>query len=131
MIIKKIVFFISITILFSSCQEQVKKPDELIPIETLSEMLIDMHMIDGIVQVHNTSHREKVELPKEYYDSVIFKEYGYPDSVFRKSIEYYSVYGGIQDVYTRVLDSLNTHHAKLEQMRKRRINEQKKERQKK
>ena len=88
MIIKKIVFFISITILFSSCQEQVKKPDELIPIETLSEMLIDMHMIDGIVQVHNTSHREKVELPKEYYDSVIFREYGYPDSVFRKSIEY-------------------------------------------
>ncbi|MFW5850855.1 MAG: DUF4296 domain-containing protein [Bacteroidota bacterium] len=109
----------------------MKGPDELIPIETLSKMLIDMHMIDGIVQVHNNTHREKVLLPKEYYDSVIFKKYGYPDSVFRESIEYYSVYGGIQEVYTQVLDSLNTHHAKLEQMRKRRINEQKKERQKK
>ncbi|MFO7868048.1 MAG: DUF4296 domain-containing protein [Bacteroidales bacterium] len=114
----RFLFLISLGLVLTACEQQVQKPDNLIPQDTLSYMLIDMHLIDGTVQVYNNHNKEKIALPKEYYDSVISNSYGYSDSVFQKSVEYYSVYGNIQEIYAQVLDSLNTYQAKLEQRRK-------------
>jgi len=114
-------------LLLGGCsQEEIPLFHDVIPKQKLSLILIDMHIIDGIIQSSNNNAREKIRLEKEYYDSVIFQKHGVTDSLFRASIEYYAIYGGVKDIYSKVLDSLNTVNAQLEIARQKRINAKKK-----
>ena len=121
-----IFFYCSLLLFFGSCsQEEIPLFHDVIPKQKLSLILIDMHIIDGTIQSSNNNTREKIRIEKEYYDSVIFQKHGVTDSLFRASIEYYAIYGGVKDIYSKVLDSLNTVNAQLEIARQKRINAQK------
>jgi hypothetical protein len=107
-----------ISLVLLSCKPEEKKP-ELISPQLLSYVLIDMHMLDGIVDAYNTNNKEKIRLSKDFYDSVIFLKHGTNDSLFRQSIEYYTMHGEIEEIYAMVLDSLNTQSVIIESGRQR------------
>lgn len=121
--LKNICFYCFVGMFLLGCSEQkIPTFNEVLPKEKLSFILIDMHIIDGTIHSHNNETRKKISLEKEYYDSVIFQKHGVSDSLFRASVQYYTIYGGIKDVFSMVLDSLNTVNAQLESVRQKKIN---------
>ena len=117
----KTVFILAIYIviqLFTSCSNKAETSDVvIIPVETLSKILIDIHFIDAVVNSHNNTHNsdERIYLSTRLYDSLVFQKYGITDSLFKQTIEYYTLNDKIQEVYTAVLDSLNTRKGILQQ----------------
>ncbi len=117
----KTVFILAIYIviqLFTACSSKKETTDvEVIPAETLTKILVDMHFIDGVVNSHNNTHNEdeRIYLSTRLYDSLVFQKYGVTDSLFKQTIEYYTLNDKIKEVYTAVLDSLNTRKGILQQ----------------
>jgi len=116
--------YISIVFVFLvSCSgKKIFDNSDLIPKDELANILIDFHLIDGTINSHNNHERDKIYLSKNYYDSVVFKKHFVSQELFEKSIKEYTMQGQIKEVYTTVIDSLNTLKVTLEQTRQRSIN---------
>lgn len=71
------------------------------------ELLVDIHLAEGLVStfpIHFDSSRVLYPL----FEKEIFENHQVPDSVFRKSLEYYMRDAKIMDrLYARTLDSLH------------------------
>ncbi len=71
------------------------------------EILVDIHMVEGIVSsfpIHYDSSR--VLYP--YLELEVFKKHSVPDSVFKSSLEYYMRDVTAMDrMYSRTIDSLH------------------------
>lgn len=116
----KLLFFISIFNVCISCEQKTQETKiALIPKDKMTAILIDLHTIDGVVNAYNTYEKGDLHLSKEFYDSVVFLKHGVSDSLFMKNIKYYAISGDLKYIYTKVLDSLNTKKAMLQQERKR------------
>lgn len=112
--------------LVCSCSSKKKKIDDngLLTKEELVSVLIDIHMFDATISTietkeHNNPHPR---LQQKMYDSLLLTKHECNDSIFRASIEYYTLNGNIKDIYTQVVDSLNTLKVITEQEEKKNSN---------
>lgn len=108
---KKIALFAFCLILMFSCSGKKKKLDAngLLTQEELVSVLIDIHLYDATVStLLSHESRGQIQLPQSYYDSLILQSHECDDSIFRASVEYYTMEGKIKSVYDAVIDSLNT-----------------------
>lgn len=111
----KIFFFIlifSITLLFS-CKGK-KQGIQILDEEQFENMLIDIHIADGILSSRNINKYGLNYRPSYYYNS-IYKKYNITPEQFDSCLLYYS-----QDlhqftkIYDRIIDSLNRLETKLQ-----------------
>ncbi len=109
-----------------SCKTKAPKitSEGILSEEELVATLYDIHMLDAEIFTYNTANKTDIKLSPAYYDSVIFAKHECNDSIFRKSVEEYTLAGKIKDIYNDVIDSLNktktileknNHQAKTEQ----------------
>lgn len=103
---KKLVILILLAITLYSCSKQ-RVPEGLLTEDKMVELLIDIHLAEGLVStfpIHYDSSRTLYPL----FEKEIFKKHQVPDSVFRKSLEFYMRDAKVMDrLYARTIDSLH------------------------
>ncbi|RPA66757.1 DUF4296 domain-containing protein [Cyclobacteriaceae bacterium YHN15] len=103
---KKTVIFISVLTILFSCGGR-KLPDGILDEDKMVEVLIDIHLAEGLVStfpIHYDSSRVLYPL----FEKEVFKKHQIPDSVFRMSLEYYMQDTKKMDrMYARTIDSLH------------------------
>lgn len=110
---KKIVFLL-IVVLLSSCIKKFKTPDYVIPHDKMINIIIDLHITDGLLTVNNV--RRNLAKDSIRYYNAIFSNYGYTRSDFDTSIYYYSENIDEYDkIYEEVLNRLNEMETNLKQ----------------
>jgi hypothetical protein len=104
--VKKTVIFISVLTILFSCGGR-KLPDGILDEDKMVEVLIDIHLAEGLVStfpIHYDSSRVLYPL----FEKEVFKKHQIPDSVFRMSLEYYMQDTKKMDrMYARTIDSLH------------------------
>jgi hypothetical protein len=104
--VKKTVVFISVLTILFSCGGR-KLPDGILDEDKMVEVLIDIHLAEGLVStfpIHYDSSRVLYPL----FEKEVFKKHQIPDSVFRMSLEYYMQDTKKMDrMYARTIDSLH------------------------
>lgn len=100
-----------------SCGGKKKKltDDGLLTEEELVAVLVEIHMLDATIATYNSINKTAVTLSPVCYDSLVYSQHECNDSIFKKSLEYYTLEGRIKDIYDDVVDSLNTLKAISEQ----------------
>lgn len=103
-----------------SCANEKKKITEegLLTEDEMVNLIVDVHMFDATISTYNSLEKKEIKLTPECYDSLVLSKHDCNDSIFRKSLEYYSLEGKIKDIYEKVIDSLNVIKVKLEQKSK-------------
>ena len=112
--------YLMLLLLFSCSSSNTQTVEfEIIPKQTMTNMLFDVHFSDAVINTYNNQDKPNILLSQEHYDA-LFAKYGFTDTVFHLNIEHYTLNGEIQKIYAKVLDSLNTMQARLteENMRK-------------
>ena len=100
-----IIALISIFIL-QSCGKN-RPPEDILSEDKMVEILVDIHLAEGLVSTFPI-HYDSSRALYPYFELEIFKKHGLPDSVFKKSLEYYMRDVKVMDrVYARTIDSLN------------------------
>ncbi len=96
-------FFLSVLI---GCGSS-KKPEELLPEDKMVEILIDIHLTEGIASALPVSY-DSSQVLYSLMEKDVFMKYQVEDSVFTQSMLYY-----LQDpvkmdrIYSRIVDSLS------------------------
>ena len=111
---KKSYLILLIVCILSACNTE-KTPDYVIPKEDMADIIVDIHMMDGLL----TMIRVRRELIKNdslnYYDE-IFNEYGYTRKDFDTSVYYYSLkINEYDNIYKEVLNKLSEMEAKIKE----------------
>jgi hypothetical protein len=93
---------------FSSCTNtNIKKPDQLIAKDEFIRMMVDIYLSQG-VQVGNPQVKslQKVTHTDLYYS--VLKKYNMPDTVFIRSLIYYSSFPKeYEKIQTEIMNLLN------------------------
>ncbi|OFX87979.1 MAG: hypothetical protein A2W99_11555 [Bacteroidetes bacterium GWF2_33_16] len=96
-----------ILVLSFSCKPKDNVPHNLIPKDKMIDILVDIHMLDGMFT--NTEVRKQfAQLDSANYYNVIFENHGYSRQDFDTSVYYYS--HNINDydkIYIEVLNRLS------------------------
>ena len=109
-----IIFFASL-LLFSCSSKKRKVTDEgFLTKDAMTAVLIDMHLADATIYTYNADTKSELKLSQKCYDSLLFSKYECNDSIFKKSLEHYTLNNEIKDIYDNVLDSLNKIKVHLE-----------------
>ena len=107
--------FLAVLLLISCSSRKQKLTDEgILTKESMTSVLVDMHLADALIFTYNSSTKPELKLSQNCYDSELFAKYDCNDSIFKKSLEYYTLNGEIKDIYDNVLDSLNKQKVLLE-----------------
>lgn len=89
---KHLLGIILVVLLFgvSSCyNNDIKKPNKLIPKQKFEKMMIDLYIAQGMsLEQSPDSLRKKITQTDLYY--AVLKKYNIPDTVFIRSLIYYS-----------------------------------------
>jgi hypothetical protein len=113
----KIAIAILTVLFFSSCRDEVdlsKKPKNLIPEDSMVLILKDLTLIESHIQMKYLQVNIYKETMKKSGD-VIMKKYNVDLERFESSMDYYGMRQvKLQELYSRVLDSLNLMAGKLE-----------------
>lgn len=105
--------FLILLIFSISCINQGKEPDYVIPKEDMVEIIIDLHLADGMLSV-NEIRQELVRKDTINYYEAILDAYGYNRSDFDTSVYYYSKHIDKYDqIYGEVLNRLNEMETEL------------------
>ncbi len=96
-------------LLIGSCTQKKQKLNNkgMLTQQELTAVLFDIHMFDAMVFSTEVTNKTKIHLSQENYDSAIFAKHECTDSIFKKSVEYYTLKGEIKSIYDAVIDSLN------------------------
>jgi hypothetical protein len=100
-----IIVLISIFILQSCGRNRL--PEGILNEDKMVEILVDIHLAEGLVSTFPI-HYDSSRVLYPYFEWEVFKKHSVPDSVFKKSLEYY-----MRDVkkmdrmYARTIDSLS------------------------
>ncbi|WP_432411932.1 DUF4296 domain-containing protein [Rasiella sp. SM2506] len=111
----KIVFYISLCLFFIGCQHIVKpeKPENLIPENTMVEILAEVYLGNAARSIDNTTMRRKgVKI-----DSFLFKKYNIDSLQFAKSNAYYAA---DLDMYNAIFQKIELKLQALETIEKNR-----------
>ncbi len=105
----KIALLLLLCVSILSCSTKKKKitTDGILTKEELVDVLYEIHMLDATTATYNSVNKTNIKLSSECYDSVVFSKHECNDSIFKKSIEVYTLEGYINDIYNVVIDSLN------------------------
>lgn len=100
--------FLMLLISVISCSEPtISKPDKLIPKSRFEKILIDIYKARGLYDLNNKSPELKKLKEADLYYSVL-KKYDMPDSVFIRSLIYYSSFPKDFDkIQAEIMDYLN------------------------
>ncbi|EKB49059.1 DUF4296 domain-containing protein [Cecembia lonarensis] len=103
---KKIISLVILITTLLSCNKQ-RLPDGILDEDKMVDLLIDIHLAEGLVTsfpIHYDSSRILYPL----FEKEIFRKHQVPDSVFRRSFEYYMRDAKVMDrLYARTIDSLH------------------------
>jgi septal ring factor EnvC (AmiA/AmiB activator) len=113
---KKHFFFIVIFILlaFSTGCDKDKK-NYIIPKDDFEEILVDIHLMDGLTRQHNIRNKLARENDSLNYYDAILKSHDYTRAQFDSSMVYYSKnINKFDDIYENVLSELNRMEAEAE-----------------
>lgn len=103
-----------ITILLFSCNTN-KTPDYVIPQDDMVNIIIDMHLADGLFTISDIRKKVARADSINYYDA-IFDRYGYTRHDFDTSVFYYSKNINEYDkIYEDVLNKLNQMETELKE----------------
>jgi hypothetical protein len=85
-----IILVVGLFLGLSSCyNNDIKKPDKLIPKKKFEKMMIDLYIAQGMsFEQSPDSLRKKITQTDLYY--AVLKKYNIPDTVFIRSLIYYS-----------------------------------------
>lgn len=109
-------YIIAISLItLSSCKtknEQIKKPEYLIPKDTLAMIFVDIHKIDGIV-LSNSLNMNKYSKEDLYYS--VFQKYDVNEDEFNSTVRYYTLNDirTLHEIYSESLAILNEEKAEL------------------
>ncbi|WP_240686613.1 DUF4296 domain-containing protein [Algoriphagus formosus] len=93
-----------LAILFA-CESQ-EKPKHILPENKMVEVLVDIHLQEGIASALPISY-DSSQVLYTLLEKEIFLKHGVTDSVFTESMRYYLQYPQKMDeLYTQVIDSL-------------------------
>lgn len=85
----------------------IKKPEQLIPKSRFEKMLTDIYKARGLYNLNNKSEELKKLTETDLYYSVL-KKYDTPDSVFIRSLVYYSSFPkNFDKIQAEILEQLN------------------------
>lgn len=102
-------------VFFYSCTSSLNAPDNLIPKEKMVNILVDIHLADGIFTNHKLRQDYVLSDSTNYYDK-IFEYYGYSREDFDTSVYYYSHnINEYNKIYIEVLNRLSEMEAKLKE----------------
>jgi hypothetical protein len=101
--------FIFLMLLLLACGESsIDKPKKLVSRDQMIKMLVDIHLAEAVYQTGRYGSEELGLLKESDYYYSILQKYHVVDSVFEKSLIYYSGKPKeFEKIYTRVLSHLN------------------------
>ena len=91
----------------SSCYNtSIEKPDKLIKKDKFVKMMVDIYLVQGIhIDLKVDSFRKKITQTDLYYS--VLKKYDVPDTVFIRSLIYYSSYPKeYEKMHIQIMDQL-------------------------
>jgi len=103
---KHFLTFLLFTIL--GCNKE-EVPEGILSIEQMATILIDVHIAEGKIMVLNQlSSPKPATIILRHFEDEIFKKNNLNREVYEKSFRYYLTnIKGLQEIYSRVVDSLN------------------------
>ena len=106
-------FLIPVLLVFLvSCMEKDPKPDNLIPVAKMKEILTDMHYADAYAFQEYRADSIYRAAAGMYLD--IFEKYGVDTAAFNRSFNYYVEHPKLLDkMYEAMIDSLNAREGRL------------------
>jgi len=105
--------FLIFLIFSTSCIYKEKKPDYVIPREDMIEIIIDLHLADGMLS-EKEIRKELLRKDTINYYHAILDNYGYERTDFDTSVYYYSKHIDKYDqIYKEVLNRLNEMETEL------------------
>lgn len=108
-------FFLTVLIFNISCISSTNAPDNLIPKEKMVDILVDIHIADGMFTSHKIRQDYILSDSINYYDK-IFEHYGYNRKDFDTSVYYYSHnINEYNKIYIEVLNRLSEMEAKVKE----------------
>jgi hypothetical protein len=111
---KKAVVILLVIFLFS-CNNENKLPDYVITHDDMVNIIIDIHLTDGLL-TNNKVRRKLAKKDSSNYYEAIFNNYGYTRAEFDTSVYFYSKNINEYDkIYEEVLNRLNEMETKLKQ----------------
>jgi len=103
---KKLLIII-LGLVFFSCSNQTKVPEYVIPKDDMIDIILDIHLTDGLFTISKIRKEITSADSLNYYDEV-FRNYGYTRADFDTSVYYYSKNINEYDkIYEEVLNRLN------------------------
>jgi len=117
--IKKTITILILSLILFSCYHEnklkVKKPENLISVEQMTNIITDLQIAEGVFINNRTLH---IRMEDEYKDSlysVIFEHYGISSSVFTENVNYYNTNPALMEkIYDHVLENLNKMQSEIE-----------------
>jgi len=108
------VIFLLALIMFS-CNNAKKTPDYVIPHQDMVNIIVNMHITDGLLNINKVRRNLVKKDSLNFYDAV-FKSFGYTRSDFDTSIFYYSNHISEYDkIYEEVLNKLSEMQTQLKE----------------
>lgn len=108
-----VISFIAIIYLFSCSNKSAKKPDNLIPLETMEEVIYDVYMLNAIkISNKKLLQNEEVSFKKE-----IFEKYNIDSLQFAKSNDFYAAdFETYKALIERIKKRMDSNKKALEQL---------------
>jgi hypothetical protein len=108
-----VLFAVFALILITNCSKDKKK--YIIPKDDFEAILVDIHLMDGVVRQHNFRNKlARKNDTLDYYDAIL-RSHNYTRAQYDSSVVYYSEnLGKFDDIYENVLSELNRMEAKAE-----------------
>ena len=111
----KITAVILLVIFLFSCDSGNKTPDYVISHDDMVNIIIDIHLTDGLL-THNKVRRKLAKKDTLNYYDAILNNYGYTRADFDTSVYFYSKnINEYDNIYDEVLNRLNEMETKLKQ----------------
>lgn len=122
LLIKRLIgIFVVLAVFMAACDKPViEKPKKLIPRDKMIDIITDMHYAEALYQNRRYSSDQFSRFTEADFYYSILKKYNYADSVFEKSLIYYSsTPKEYEKIYSRVLNKLSEmEQAQLEEQQK-------------
>lgn len=108
-----VISFIAIIYLFSCSNKSAKKPDNLIPLETMEEVIYDVYMLNAIkISNKKLLQNEEVSFKKE-----IFEKHNIDSLQFAKSNDFYAAdFETYKALIERIKKRMDSNKKALEQL---------------
>jgi len=109
-------YFLSFLIfLLFACSSKTNTPDYVIPKEKMVDIIVDIHLTDGMFTV-NTIRKEYTRKDSVNYYDKILDNYGYTRKDFDTSVYFYSInINEYNKIYIEVLNRLNEIETEVKQ----------------